>query len=119
MTKSKQRSESVAEEQEPNQTPVEVPSAPVEETQLDPKAKALESLRARFGPYRTPTDETKPKFKQIQEAALGFAELIFELCPDSQQRSSALTLLEQAKMSANAAIAIHTSPTTAKKGAQA
>lgn len=89
-------------------------NAPVDKTAFE-----LEQLRQRFGPYRPPTEETIPKFKAIQEAALRFAELIFELCPNSQQRSSALTLLEQAKMSANAAIAIHTPRTTAPKGAQA
>lgn len=66
----------------------------------------------RFGPYRKPTEDTAPKFKQIQEKAQEMALLIFDLCPHSQQRSSALTLLEQAKMSANAAIAIHSGEAT-------
>ena len=61
----------------------------------------------RFGPYRKPTEKTLPKFKTIQEKALEFALLIEDLCPCSQQKNSALTLLEQCKMSANAAIAIH------------
>ena len=61
----------------------------------------------RFGPYRKPTEDTIPRYKMIQEKALEFALLIDELCPYSQQKSSALTLLEQCKMSANAAIAIH------------
>lgn len=61
----------------------------------------------RFGPYRKPTEDTIPKYKMIQEKALEFALLIEDLCPFSQQKSSALTLLEQCKMSANAAIAIH------------
>lgn len=61
----------------------------------------------RFGPYRKPTEVTIPKYLKIQEKALEFALMIDELCPHSQQKSSALTLLEQCKMSANAAIAIH------------
>lgn len=61
----------------------------------------------RFGAYRKPTEVTIPKYQQIQEKALEFALLIEDLCPRSQQKSSALTLLEQCKMSANAAIAIH------------
>jgi NMD protein affecting ribosome stability and mRNA decay len=81
-------------------------------------ARSREMLRRRFGPYLPPTDETKPKFKQIQEAALIFAEMIYDVCPDCQQRSAAFTLLEQAKMLANAAIAIHCTPTTAKKRVQ-
>lgn len=81
-------------------------------------ARSREMLRRRFGPYLPPTEETKPKFKQIQEAALIFAEMIFDVCPDSQQRSAAFTLLEQSKMLANASIAIHCTPTTAKKSIQ-
>ena len=61
----------------------------------------------RFGAYRKPTEVTIPKHQKIQEKALEMALLIDELCPHSQQKSSALTLLEQCKMSANAAIAIH------------
>lgn len=61
----------------------------------------------RFGPYRKPNEVTAPKFKKIQAAALELACLIDELCPESRQKSSALTLLEQAKMSANASIAIY------------
>lgn len=81
-------------------------------------ARTKEMLKRRFGPYRPLTEETKPKFKQIQEAALIFAEMIFDVCPDSQQRSAAFTLLEQAKMLANASIAIHCHPITAKKSVQ-
>lgn len=61
----------------------------------------------RFGPYRKPTEITIPKYQKIQEKALEFALLIDELCPNSQQKSTALTQLEMCKMSANAAIAIH------------
>lgn len=61
----------------------------------------------RFGPYKAPTDVTRPKFKLIQEKALEFALLINDQCPDSQQKSIALTALEYCKMAANAAIAIH------------
>jgi hypothetical protein len=85
---------------------------------IEQDAASKESVRRRFGPYRQPTEETKPKFKAIQEAALIFAEMIVDVCPDCQQRSTALTLLEQARMMANASIAIHCIPTTAKKSIQ-
>lgn len=62
----------------------------------------------RFGPYRKPTDVTIPKYQRIQEMCQVLALLIYDTCPDSQQKSTALTQLEMAKMSANAAIAIHT-----------
>lgn len=61
----------------------------------------------RFGAYRRPTEITTPKFKAIQEKAQELALLIHDLCPYSQQKSTALTQLEMCKMSANAAIAIH------------
>lgn len=61
----------------------------------------------RFGAYRIPTDVTRPKFKAIQEKAQELALLIHEVCPYSQQKSTALTQLEMCKMSANASIAIH------------
>lgn len=66
-----------------------------------------EEVLQRFGPYRKPNEKTAPKYAQIQEKALEFALLIYELCPYSRQKQNALTLLEQCKMSANAAIAIH------------
>ncbi len=69
----------------------------------------LDKIQHRFGPYRPPTPDTIPKYKAIQSKALEFAELIHELCPHSQQKATALTLLEQVKMSANAAVALHSS----------
>jgi hypothetical protein len=77
------------------------------------KADEVATIK-RFGPYRPPTEETIPKFKAIQEKALEFALLINDLCPMSQQKATAMTLLEQAKMCANASIAIHTPAPAAK-----
>lgn len=83
-------------------------------SQGDPELRAVsitdlqrEQVMHRFGPYRIPTDLTKPKFKAIQEKALEFALLIHDLAPHSQQKAIALTYLEAVKMSANAAIALH------------
>lgn len=66
-----------------------------------------DEIKERFGPYRKPTEVTIPKYKAIQEKTLEFALMINDLCPHSKEKSSALTLLQQTKMSANAAIAIH------------
>lgn len=110
----KESQDSAVQEVEAAATPVEATQEVIEKAEFE-----LQQIRERFGPYRTPTEETIPKFKQIQEAAMRFAELICQLCPNSQQRSTALTQLEMAKMSANASIAIHTPRTTARKGAQA
>ena len=108
-------SDSPAPSQVDQSQPVE---AIIEEAQVKEDRISKEVIRRRFGPYRPPTEETKPKFKAIQEAAMIFAEMIVDVCPDCQQRSTALTLLEQAKMMANAAIAIHCIPTTARKTIQ-
>lgn len=65
------------------------------------------SIENRFGAYRKPTETTIPKYGQIQAKTLELALMIEELCPTSPEKASALTLLQQAKMSANAAIAIY------------
>lgn len=65
-------------------------------------------IEQRFGPYRKPTEQTIPKYGKIQEKVLELALLIDELCPESPEKATALTTLQSAKMSANAAIAIYT-----------
>lgn len=65
------------------------------------------SVDKRFGPYRKPTEDTIPKYTAIQEKTLELAKLIDSLCPASPEKASALTILQQVKMSANAAIAIY------------
>lgn len=64
-------------------------------------------IEHRFGAYRKPTEVTIPKYQAIQEKTLELARLIDGLCPDSSEKFHALTLLQGAKMSANAAIAIY------------
>lgn len=66
------------------------------------------SIEQRFGPYRKPTEVTIPKYEAIQAKTFELAKMIEELCPDSPEKSVALTTLQSAKMSANAAIAIYT-----------
>lgn len=73
-------------------------------------AKAREEVVERFGAYRRPTEVTIPKFTAIQQKAQELALLIHDLCPESKQKATALTQLEMCKMSANAAVAIHTPP---------
>ena len=65
-------------------------------------------IEQRFGPYRKPTDTTIVKYTAIQQKALEFAQLIEKECPESPEKSTALTQLMQVRMSANAAIAIYT-----------
>lgn len=66
------------------------------------------SVEERFGAYRKPTEETIPKYQKIQEKTLELAKLLDDLCPNSPEKFHALTLLQNAKMSANAAVAIYT-----------
>ena len=65
------------------------------------------TIQERFGAYRKPTETTIPKYQEIQSKILELAVMIDSLCPNSPEKASALTLLQQAKMSANAAIAIY------------
>lgn len=67
-----------------------------------------ETINSIFGPYKKPTEETSVKYISIQEASLQFANMINELCPESREKSVALTHLQTVKMFANAAIALHT-----------
>jgi hypothetical protein len=69
------------------------------------------TIEERFGAYRKPTEVTIPKYQQIQGKTLELALMIDALCPNSPEKGSALTLLQQAKMSANAAIAIYSEET--------
>ena len=70
----------------------------------------MQKIIDRLGPYRPPTEVTIPKFKKIQEKCLELGLLIGEECPDSPEKSTAITLLTQVKMMANAAVAIYTPP---------
>lgn len=66
-----------------------------------------EELRWRFL-YHPPKDELVAKAHEaIRSALLEVAQRIAELCPESRERSLAMTKLEEAMMWANAAIARH------------
>lgn len=55
--------------------------------------------------YHAPKDNQPERYTQIREAAKGLALLIDAQCPNSREKSLALTNLEQAIMWANASIA--------------
>lgn len=55
--------------------------------------------------YHPPTPEQVEKYTKLRAQAKDLAMTIALLCPDSRERSLALTNLEQAIMWANAAIA--------------
>jgi len=57
--------------------------------------------------YHPPTAETLPKFSAINQAAKNFAEIVLQNCPSSADRSAAIRLIRDARMTANAAVALN------------
>jgi len=57
--------------------------------------------------YHPPTDETLPKYAAINQAAKNFAEVILANCPRSADRTAAIRELQNARMTANRAIALN------------
>jgi len=55
--------------------------------------------------YHPPTGNQPQAYEQIRETAKVVAECILGLCPESRERSLALTKLEESVMWANASIA--------------
>lgn len=64
----------------------------------------IEEINNRFT-YHAPLPGQHEKFFQIRETARQYALLLIELCPDSRERSLALTHLEDVVYCANASIA--------------
>lgn len=63
-----------------------------------------QELLKRFS-YHPPKEGQPPKYEEIRSEALGFSEVLNRLCPESREKSLAMTHLEDAVMWANAAIA--------------
>jgi hypothetical protein len=57
--------------------------------------------------YHAPSDDQIPRYIAITEAAKAFAEVIDDNCPASADRTAAVRLVQQARMTANAAIALN------------
>lgn len=57
--------------------------------------------------YHPPTDSTIPKFAAINQAAKNFAEVVLQNCPASADRSAAIRSIRDARMTANAAVALN------------
>ena len=55
--------------------------------------------------YHAPKEGQPAKYEKIRATAKKFAELLDELCPDSREKSLAITALEESIMWANASIA--------------
>jgi hypothetical protein len=64
----------------------------------------IQDLEKRFT-YHPPKEGQPPQYENIRKNALGFAKLLDAMCPDSREKSIAITALEEVVMWANAAIA--------------
>lgn len=60
--------------------------------------------------YHHPFGNLPGYYESIRNSAKEFAYIINEVCPDSREKSLAITNLQQAVMWANAAIALHSLP---------
>lgn len=57
--------------------------------------------------YHAPKGDQAEKYVQLRNIGRLFAESVNELCPESREKSIAITKMQEAVMFANAAIAIH------------
>ena len=64
----------------------------------------LNDLFNRFT-YHKPKEHQVPKFEAIRKDALNLAVTVNGMCPDSREKSLAITKIEEAVSHANAAIA--------------
>lgn len=56
--------------------------------------------------YHAPTEATLPKYAAINAAAQEFARVVLTECPDGADQSAALRLIREARMTANASVAL-------------
>jgi hypothetical protein len=63
--------------------------------------------------YHKPEGTQPQRYENLRRFAKAFAHLIVDKCPDSRERSLALTAVQEAVMWANASIAIHENPVPA------
>lgn len=68
-------------------------------------AENVDSLMDDLFTYHPPTPEQAERYKAINEAAKAFAKVVHMACPQSPDRSAAMRLIREARMTANASIA--------------
>lgn len=71
------------------------------------RAMTSAEILAELFTYHPPTDEQIPKYAAINQAAKNFAEVILQNCPASADRSAAIRLIRDARMTANASVALN------------
>jgi len=57
--------------------------------------------------YHAPNGETLPKHAAINQAAKNFAEIVLQNCPRSADRTDAIRSIQNARMTANRAVALN------------
>jgi hypothetical protein len=57
--------------------------------------------------YHAPNDTQRVRYETLRKEARLFAHTINGMCPESREKSLAITKIQEAVMFANAAIAIH------------
>lgn len=70
------------------------------------RALTSEEIVARMFSYHPPNSETIPKYAAINQAAKNFAEVVLQNCPRGADLSATIRLIREARMTANAAIAL-------------
>ena len=83
---------------------VQSPKIVLETLALERHQDALKRLDNNFQ-YHTPKSGQPEKYEQLRAAGKEYARMVLELCPDSRERSLALTDIESSNMWANASIA--------------
>lgn len=66
-----------------------------------------EEIVAEFFKYHAPNEMTIPKYAAINQAAKNFAEVVLANCPHGADRSAAIRLIREARMTANGAVALN------------
>lgn len=72
---------------------------------IDEMSKSMRIDIERNFTYHTPTPEQLEKYALIRKRCGELGEMLQDICPDSRERSVAMTNLEQVAMWANASIA--------------
>ena len=70
------------------------------------RAMSESEILAELFSYHPPNPITLPKFGAINQAAKNFAEVVLQNCPPCADRSVVIRLIRDARMTANASVAL-------------
>lgn len=71
------------------------------------RAMSADEVVAEFFKYQPPNSTTIPKYAAINQAAKNFAEVVLANCPNGADRADAIRKIREARMTANASIALN------------